>query len=153
MFLVSHDRAFLDNVVTSTLAAEGDGVWRESVGGYSDWVEQSARSAALQAARKPEQKAAEPVKGKDSREARGANRTVKLSYKEQRELDGLPERIAALETEQKVISAQLADGSLYVSDAPKAAQLGTRHDEIEMELLEALERWEVLEAKSKGEGA
>ncbi|PMX95246.1 ABC transporter ATP-binding protein, partial [Pseudomonas sp. GW460-13] len=83
-----------------------------SVGGYSDWVEQSARSAALQVARKPEQKAAEPVKGKDSREARGANRTVKLSYKEQRELDGLPERIAALETEQKAISAQLEDGSL-----------------------------------------
>ncbi|SOY88465.1 ATP-binding cassette domain-containing protein [Cupriavidus taiwanensis] len=154
VFLVSHDRAFLDNVVTSTLAAEGDGVWRESVGGYSDWVEQSARSAALQAARKPaEQKVAEPARGKDTREARGANRTVKLSYKEQRELDGLPERIAALETEQKTISAQLADGSLYVSDAAKAAQLGTRHDEIEMELLEALERWEVLEAKSKGEGA
>ncbi len=154
VFLVSHDRAFLDNVVTSTLAAEGDGVWRESVGGYSDWVEQSARSAALQAARKPvEQKVAEPARGKESREARGANRTVKLSYKEQRELDGLPERIAALETEQKTISAQLADGSLYVSDAAKAAQLGTRHDEIEMELLEALERWEVLEAKSKGESA
>jgi ATP-binding cassette subfamily F protein uup len=153
VFLVSHDRAFLDNVVTSTLAAEGDGVWRESVGGYSDWVEQSARSAALQAARKPsEQKAAEPAKGKDSREARGANRTVKLSYKEQRELDALPERIAALETEQKTISAQLEDGSLYVSDAAKAALLATRHDEIEMELLEALERWEVLEGKGKGEG-
>ncbi|MDF3881783.1 ABC transporter C-terminal domain-containing protein, partial [Cupriavidus basilensis] len=76
---------------------------------------------------------------------------VKLSYKEQRELDTLPERIASLENEQKAVSAQLADGSLYVSDAGKAAQLAARHDEIDMELLEALERWEVLEAKTKAE--
>jgi len=151
VFLVSHDRAFLDNVVTSTLAAEGEGVWRESVGGYSDWVEQSARAAALQAGRKPEQKAAEPAKAKDSRESRGANRTVKLSYKEKGELDALQEGIASLEAEQKTISAQLEDGSLYVSDAQKAAGLAGRHDEIEMELLEALERWEILEAKTRGE--
>jgi ATP-binding cassette subfamily F protein uup len=151
VFLVSHDRAFLDNVVTSTIAAEGDGRWRESVGGYSDWEAQSARAAALQEARQPaEAKPAEAARAA-GREARGANRTVKLSYKEQRELDGLPERIAALETEQKTISGQLEDGSLYGTDPAKAAQLATRHDEIEMELLEALERWEVLEAKSRGE--
>ncbi|CAG9176383.1 ATP-binding cassette domain-containing protein [Cupriavidus pampae] len=152
VFLVSHDRAFLDNVVMSTIAAEGDGFWRESVGGYSDWEAQSARAAALQsAARQAEQKLAEPVKSQATRESRGANRTVKLSYKEQRELDGLPERIAALEEEQKTISTQLADGALYASDAARATQLATRHDEIEMELLEALERWEVLEAKNRGE--
>ncbi|MGO4303921.1 ATP-binding cassette domain-containing protein [Cupriavidus sp. RAF12] len=151
VFLVSHDRAFLDNVVTSTIAAEGDGQWRESVGGYSDWLAQSARAEALQAARQAEQKPAEASKAQATRESRGANRTVKLSYKEQRELDGLPERINALEAEQKTLGAQLADGSLYATDPGKAAQLASRHDEIEMELLEALERWEVLEAKTKGE--
>jgi ATP-binding cassette subfamily F protein uup len=149
VFLVSHDRAFLDNVVTSTIAAEGDGMWRESVGGYSDWLEQSARAQALQAA-KVDQKQAEAPK-QSTREARGANRTVKLSYKEQRELDGLPERIQSLETEQKTISAQLEDGSMYATDPKRAADLATRHDDIEMELLEALERWDVLEKKTKGE--
>ncbi|CAG2127722.1 ATP-binding cassette domain-containing protein [Cupriavidus plantarum] len=153
VFLVSHDRAFLDNVVTSTIAAEGDGLWRESVGGYSDWEAQSARAAALQSARQAEQKPAEPAKSQNTRDTRGANRTVKLSYKEQRELDGLPARIASLEDEQKTISTQLEDGSLYATDPARAAQLATRHDEIEMELLEALERWEVLEAKSKGEAS
>lgn len=149
VFLVSHDRAFLDNVVTSTIAAEGDGRWRESVGGYSDWEQQSARAQALQAA-KAAPPAAEAPKA-SSREARGANRTVKLSYKEQRELDGLPERMSSLEAEQKTIGAQLEDGSLYATDPARAAELATRHDAIEMELLEALERWEVLEKKTKGE--
>ncbi|ABF09400.1 ATP-binding cassette domain-containing protein [Cupriavidus metallidurans] len=152
VFLVSHDRAFLDNVVTSTIAAEGDGMWRESVGGYSDWLEQSARAQALQAARAESKQATEAPKSA-AREARGANRTVKLSYKEQRELDSLPERIQSLETEQKTIGAQLEDGSMYATDPKRAADLATRHDEIEMELLEALERWEVLEKKTKGEGA
>ncbi|CAG9178476.1 ATP-binding cassette domain-containing protein [Cupriavidus respiraculi] len=149
VFLVSHDRAFLDNVVTSTIAAEGEGRWREYVGGYSDWQVQSARSAALQEQRMAAER--KPVEAPKARDARGANRTVKLSYKEQRELDGLPERIAALETEQKTLSAQLEDGSLYANDPPRAAELAARFDEIEMELLEALERWEVLEAKTKGE--
>ncbi|WP_059411383.1 ATP-binding cassette domain-containing protein [Cupriavidus basilensis] len=147
VFLVSHDRAFLDNVVTSTIAAEGDGRWREYVGGYSDWQVQSKRSAAMQEAQSGERKPAEAAR---PREARAPAR-VKLSYKEQRELDGLPERIAALEAEQKTVAGQLADGALYASDPAKAALLGTRHDEIEMELLTALERWEVLEAKTKGE--
>ncbi|MDT6960100.1 ATP-binding cassette domain-containing protein [Cupriavidus sp. SZY C1] len=149
VFLVSHDRAFLDNVVTSTIAAEGDGQWRESVGGYSDWEQQSARAQTLQP--KAEPKPAEAPKA-STRDARGANRTVKLSYKEQRELDGLPERIAALEAEQKTLADQLADGTLYATDPARATELATRHDEIEMELLEALERWEVLEKKTKGEG-
>lgn len=149
VFLVSHDRAFLDNVVTSTIAAEGDGQWRESVGGYSDWEQQSARAQTLQP--KAEPKPAEAPKA-STRDARGANRTVKLSYKEQRELDGLPERIAALEAEQKTLADQLADGTLYATDPVRATELATRHDEIEMELLEALERWELLEKKTKGEG-
>ncbi|AZG13889.1 ribosomal protection-like ABC-F family protein [Cupriavidus pauculus] len=149
VFLVSHDRAFLDNVVTSTIAAEGDGQWRESVGGYSDWEQQSARAQTLQP--KAEPKPAEAPKA-STRDARGANRTVKLSYKEQRELDGLPERIAALEAEQKTLADQLADGTLYATDPARATELATRHDEIEMELLEALERWELLEKKTKGEG-
>ncbi|MBY4896421.1 ATP-binding cassette domain-containing protein [Cupriavidus sp. AU9028] len=163
VFLVSHDRAFLDNVVTSTIAWEGDAQWREYVGGYSDWQQHSARSAQAQknaaekgvadrgaAEKKPAEEARKDVR--EGRDGRGANRTVKLSYKEQRELDGLPEQIAALEAEQKTIGAALEDGSLYVSEPEKAAQMATRFDEIEMALLEALERWEQLEAKRRGEG-
>lgn len=149
VFLVSHDRAFLDNVVTSTIAWEGEGRWREYVGGYSDWQTQSSRAAPVQEARAAERKPADVARPRD---ARGANRTVKLSYKEQRELEALPERIAGLEAEQKTIGAQLEDGSLYASDPPRAAELAARFDAIEMELLEALERWELLEAKSRGEG-
>lgn len=189
VFLVSHDRAFLDNVVTSTIASEGDGRWREYVGGYTDWQEQSRRSRSMKAARSkaereekaqesglPEsgaplatatqstlQPATQPVPQPGTQpvaqdaaaaqgNARGGGRTVKLSYKEQRELEGLPTRIAALETEQKTIGGELDDGSLYASDAPRAATLAARFEDIELELLEALERWEILEKKSRGEG-
>jgi ATP-binding cassette subfamily F protein uup len=75
-----------------------------------------------------------------------AAKARKLSYKEQRELDALPARIAALETEQASINAQLADGTLYASDNAKALQLAQRNAAIDGELLEALERWEALGA-------
>ncbi|MFJ2991982.1 ATP-binding cassette domain-containing protein [Pandoraea sp. NPDC087047] len=150
VFLVSHDRTFLDNVVTSVIAAEGDGNWREYVGGFTDWQVQSERSAALAAQRAPVEDAAKEAA---STSKRGANRTVKLSYKEQRELDGLPERIASLENEQKDAAAKIEDGSIFVKDPAAGAALSERFDAIELELLEALERWEVLEAKQRGEGA
>ncbi|EON12263.1 ATP-binding cassette domain-containing protein [Pandoraea sp. SD6-2] len=150
VFLVSHDRTFLDNVVTSVIAAEGDGNWREYVGGFTDWQVQSERSAALAAQRAPADEAAREAPGASKR---SANRTVKLSYKEQRELDGLPERIAALETEQKDAAAKIEDGSIFVKDPAAGAALSERFEAIELELLEALERWEVLEAKQRGESA
>ncbi|AJC21835.1 ATP-binding cassette domain-containing protein [Pandoraea pulmonicola] len=150
VFLVSHDRTFLDNVVTSVIAAEGDGNWREYVGGFTDWQVQSERAEALAAQRAPAEDAA---KDAPSAPKRSANRTVKLSYKEQRELDGLPERIAALEAEQKDAAAKLEDGSIFVKDPAAGAALSERFEAIELELLEALERWEVLETKQRGESA
>ncbi|PMS18841.1 ABC transporter ATP-binding protein [Trinickia dabaoshanensis] len=152
VLLVSHDRAFLDNVVTSVIAAEGAGTWREYVGGFTDWQTQSERSqrlaqeAAAKNAPKAEPREAAP---KESAAGRNAQRTVKLSFKEQRELEALPETIAALEAEQKAIGAQLEDGSIFARDAKEGARLTERFAAIDDELLAALERWEALEAKRK----
>ncbi len=149
VFLVSHDRSFLDNVVTSTIAWEGDGRWREYEGGVEDWLAQSRRAQAIAQAAAPKPAApgeapkAAPVAAPAS-PATGAKR--KLSYKEQRELDGLPGLIEALELEQKSINDQLADGSLYATDGARAAQLATRSAQIEDELMAALERWDQLGA-------
>ena len=152
VFLVSHDRAFLDNVVTSTIAFEGDGRWREYEGGVQDWLTQSRRSRELAEARTSSaaptaaaraQPAAAPAPALAT--PAGAPRR-KLSYKDQRELEALPALIDALEQEQKSIEAQLADGRLYSEDAPRAAALATRSAAIEEELMAALERWEQLGA-------
>ncbi|MFC0397509.1 ATP-binding cassette domain-containing protein [Paraburkholderia rhizosphaerae] len=148
VLLVSHDRAFLDNVVTSVIASEGEGKWREYVGGFTDWQTQSARSEQLAQRDAPK----EPVKeaaSKDSAAGRNAQRAVKLSYKEQRELDALPERIAALEREQKTIGAQLEDGSIFTKDAQEGTRLTQRYAQIDEELMAALERWNELESKGK----
>ncbi|TFY98272.1 ATP-binding cassette domain-containing protein [Ramlibacter humi] len=144
VFLVSHDRAFLDNVVTSTIAFEGDGRWREYEGGVQDWLQQSQRSRAwAEAAAAPAPKAT-PASAPTAVPAPASSARRKLSYKEQRELETLPERIDALEKEQATIAAELADGSLYASDAGRATQLATRSAAIEDELMSALERWEAL---------
>lgn len=145
VFLVSHDRAFVDNVVTSVIAAEGEGRWREYVGGFSDWQMQSARSAQMAQAAKPAAEEKKPEMAKPRERA-----TVKLSYKEQRELDALPATIEALEAEQKQVGGELEDGSIYGRDPERAQKLAERHEAIELELLEALERWEALEAKRAG---
>ena len=160
VFLVSHDRTFLDNVVTSTIAYEGPGRWREFEGGVQDWLTQSKRSNAIAQAKG--QKGAQSFNyGRDDKPtvsakatamppapapAATAAKTRKLSYKEQRELEALPGRIAALEAEQTSINAQLADGTLYASDNAKALQLAQRNAAIDGELLQALERWEALGA-------
>ncbi len=155
VFLVSHDRSFLDNVVTSTLVAEGDGRWREYEGGIQDWLTQSRRAQALAAAKAPapeKKPASEPASAASAPATEGAasgpatGRAKKLSYKEQRELEALPAQIEALETEQKSIQAQLADGRLYQTDGARAAQLAERSMKIEDELMHALERWEALGA-------
>ena len=147
VFLVSHDRRFLDNVVTSTLVFEGNGLWREYEGGVLDWQTQAARAREwqAQAAAKAGGPSAstKPIAAASSPVAVASPRR-KLSYKEQRELEALPQRIEALEAEQKAIDSSLADGSLYASDPARAAALATRHAEIESELMDALERWETL---------
>jgi ATP-binding cassette subfamily F protein uup len=142
VFLVSHDRAFLDNVVTSTIAFEGDGRWREYEGGVEDWLTQSRRARELaQAAAAPAPSAPAPAAAPALAPA-AARR--KLGYKEQRELEALPGRIEALEQEQKAIQAELAAGTVYRDDPARAAQLATRSEQIEEELMQALERWEAL---------
>jgi len=143
LFLVSHDRAFLDAVVTQTIAAEGDGVWHEYAGGYSDWAnyQQQRRAAeAMEAQATKPKEAPKPVVEKSR------NAPTKLSYKDQRELDALPGRIATLEEEQKALTAKLEDPTLYASDPQAAQGFATRLSEIDDELLVLLERWEALEA-------
>ncbi len=149
VFLVSHDRTFLDNVVTSIIAAEGDGHWREYEGSVQDWLTQSrrAREIAEQQANKAakETKAAPAAPAPTPASAPAvATPKRKLSYKDQRELDQLPARIEALEAEQKAIQAELADGSLYNSHYERAVSLQQRDAAIEEELLEALMRQEEL---------
>ncbi|ASU37997.1 ABC transporter ATP-binding protein [Herbaspirillum sp. meg3] len=148
VFLVSHDRTFLDNVVTQVIASEGDGVWREYVGGYSDWerVRANMQATARKADSKPEAKPAEV----QAAPVAAAAKPKKLSYKEQRELEELPKLIAQLEEEQAAISAKLADPDLYKQGADTAVSLNARFAEIDGLLLENLERWEVIEARSKG---
>jgi ABC transport system ATP-binding/permease protein len=147
VFLVSHDRAFLDNVVTSTIAFEGDGRWREYEGGVEDWLTQSRRARELVAAAG---QAAEPATAVPALPpsapgpAAGAARRRKVGYKEQRELDALPARIDALEQEQKAIQAELSAGAVYREDPARAGELVARSESIEQELMQALERWEEL---------
>jgi len=141
LLLVSHDRAFLDNVVTQTVAAEGDGLWREYAGGYSDWLRQRPAPVA-------EVKAA--TKAPSSARSRAGG---KLSYKESRALSSLPGEIEALEAEQETLAAQMIAPDYYrqAPDKLRADQL--RSAEIEALLMEKLERWEALEAKAKAAGS
>jgi len=141
VFLVSHDRRFLDNVVTSTIVSEGDGRWREYEGGVQDWLLQSKRAAALQAKQAPAPAPAPAVAAAPAAPKR------KLSYKEQRELDELPARIEALETEQAQVAALLAGTELYTQGAARLAEVTARAGQIEDELMGLLERWEALGAR------
>ena len=146
LLLISHDRAFMDNVVTSTWVFDGKGNIDEYVGGYQDYLEQrpdqtvvDQKSAVKKAVAKAEAEAA-PV----------AAKKVKLSYKDQRALEQLPAEMETLEKEQAEINAQLADGSLFVTDSDKALKLSNRLSEIDELLLEKLERWEELDNLSNG---
>ncbi|WP_281199326.1 ATP-binding cassette domain-containing protein [Acinetobacter johnsonii] len=143
LLLISHDRAFMDNVVTSTWVFDGKGNIDEYIGGYQDYLQQrpdqtavDQKSAVKKAAAKAEANAAPAKK-------------VKLSYKDQRALEQLPAEMEALEKEQAKINASLADGSLFISDADKAMTLSNRLTEIDELLLEKLERWEELENLTK----
>ena len=164
VFLVSHDRVFLDNVVTQVFVAEGEGRWREYVGGYSDWERVRAPVEPVDS-KKPMQKStssASAVSSGDSAAAKSSatnasattssaavEKPKKLSFKEQRELEQLPQLIADLEAEQTSISARLADASLYRQSPSEAQQLNQRYAEIDTLLVQALERWEEIESRSQ----
>ncbi len=143
VILVSHDRVFLDNVVTTSLAFEGDGRLINVAGGYEDWKrERAARElAARESVATPEGRA--DSKAVPAQEARREKR--KLSYKEQRELEAIPQKIQALEQEQTALQARLADPATYQQAGSDVTAMNARLEEIELALLELLERWEALE--------
>ncbi len=146
LFLVSHDRAFLDNVVTQTIASEGEGFWREYAGGYQDWADYQAKRRADAAVQSsiPAAKRSEPARSDVAPKIK-SDGSRKLSYKETRELAELPGRISALEDEQKDIARCLEDPALYQTDSLRANALSARLAEIDEELMVLLERWEDLE--------
>ena len=145
VFLVSHDRAFLDNVVTQVIAAEGNGLWREYVGGYSDWERYQPAPETPERKTKPA-----TAEASGTRKNTPQKQRKKLSYKEQRELDALPDRIAALENEQAQIAQRLNDPSIYAGDGAEGVRLNNRFVEIDEELMACMTRWEELESKTAG---
>ena len=162
ILLISHDRTFMDNVVTSTWVfdtdVDGNGIVKEYVGGYQDYLEQKAREDKAQAAKQPKMEKVEKADKPKAAPIEASTTTTpapaakkKLSYKEQRELEALPEEIAALESEQAELNTQLSNPEVF-KDYEKAALLQTRAEEIEMQLLEKLERWEMLENKQNSTG-
>ncbi|HFD11610.1 MAG TPA: ATP-binding cassette domain-containing protein [Crenotrichaceae bacterium] len=137
LLLVSHDRAFLNNVVTSTLVLEGEGQISEYVGGYDDWLRQ-----------RPQIETKAPVKEKKSQVAAKpeSNKPVKLSYKEQQELEALPQLIESLEKEQEALNQAMADPGFYKKEADVIAESSSRLSAIGDELAKAYSRWEILDA-------
>ena len=140
ILLVSHDRSFLNNVVTSTLVFEGDGHIGEYIGGYDDWLRQRRPVEAAKTATQQSESKAVTLQRERQR---------KHSYKEQRELEALPQHIEALESEQAEIHTKLANPELYRQGGEEVAPLQKRLQDIERELAESYERWEVLEAIPK----
>ena len=144
LFLVSHDRTFLDNLVTQVIAFEGGGKLVEYAGGYADW----RRAQDFQANALRNDARVEARERKAPSPAPRATPRTKLSFKETRELESLPDRIAAFEQEQTRITARLADGTLYRSDPAQAQGLQKQLAQIETDLAECFARWEELEKRS-----
>jgi len=145
LLLVSHDRAFIDHVVTSTLVFEGEGRVREYVGGYEDWLRQRR-----QAEPAPVRRAATASAGSTDtvEESAGARPPRKRSYKEQRELEELPSRIEALEAEQQQLQAAVASADFYKRPAAEIHESLARLEELETLLLAAYTRWDALDSRS-----
>jgi ABC transport system ATP-binding/permease protein len=142
VFIVSHDRRFLDNVVTSTLVAEGRGRWREYEGGVTDWLAQSGRVLGVGAPVAPPPASAAPMAASlPTVPPTPPTARRKLSYKDQRELDALPARIQALEAEQASLATEMASTTLYAQGPARAATVHARHAAIDAELLACLQRW------------
>ena len=153
VLLVSHDRAFLNNVVTQTIAYEGDGHWRDYVGGYDEWVAQRPAPAPATAG---EEDAAKATRAADEAAARARTakpkpaRAAKMNSWELRELEGLPDAIAALEAQQAELAGKLADGSLYRDAPAEVERINSELSKLESELEEKFARWELLEARREG---
>lgn len=139
LLLVSHDRTFLDNVVTQTLVAQGNGRWQEYVGGYSDWLAQ--RPAPLAAASKGKQEA---------QSAARAPTPAKMSYKETRELAQLPAEIEAIEQRQQALTARMSSADYHKQGTEQMKADGKLAEDLEREMAQKFERWSTLEAKAAG---
>ena len=157
VLLVSHDRTFLDNVVTQTIASEGDGKWMDYVGGYADWERQrKARKprAAIDQVKAAAGTVTSPIASKPADTSQTSNNTTaksrqtKLAPWETKELNELPAMIQSLEAEQESLVAKLSDGALYKNDPGKFSEIQEKLTQIEAELTKKFERWEALEAKS-----
>ena len=150
VLLVSHDRAFLNNVVTQTIAYEGDGHWRDYVGGYDEWVAQrpapAAPAADADSAAKPLDESAARAKVAKPKPAKA----TKMNAWDLRELEGLPDAIAALEAQQAELAGKLADGSLYRDAPAEVDRINGELAKLESELEERFARWELLEARRDG---
>ncbi|NMU91800.1 ATP-binding cassette domain-containing protein [Achromobacter ruhlandii] len=150
VLLVSHDRAFLNNVVTQTIAYEGNGHWRDYVGGYDEWVAQRPAPTPAAAA---EEDAAKAARAADEAAARAKAakpkpaRAAKMNSWELREREGLPDAIAALEAQQAELAGKLADGSLYRDAPAEVERINSELAKLESELEEKFARWELLEAR------
>ena len=152
LLLVSHDRAFLDNVVTSTLVFEGEGRVQEYVGGYEDWLRQRNEGRRASVAEESSRGAGKGQRASGARTAEtGATGTPqrKLSFKEQRELDALPARIDGLEEEQRQINAAVASAGFYKEDAKTIAATLARLENLDRELLAEYARWNALESSRR----
>ena len=162
VLLVSHDRAFLDNVVTQTLVAEGGGSWQEYVGGYEDWLAQrpadlppvtapkagTGKAATVKPGTAAAQSAADP---KPTKARERNSRASRLTNWEERELESLPDSIAEVEARQAALTAQLADPALYQDTPDRVAEINSELAALEEKLMELFDRWETLEAKRAAE--
>ncbi len=157
LLLVSHDRAFLDNVATQVLVAEGEGRWREYVGGYSDWLRMRPSPVAdtVNAAHAPSDATRSGGARSDAERSappparEPAERPRKLSFREQRDLQELPGRIEALEAEQAALTAEMNGPEYYRKDAQALRADQVRLQAIETQLMEWLEQWETLEQRAR----
>jgi len=149
VFLVSHDRYFLDNVVTSIIANEGDGFWREYEGGYEDWKIQKARSDKIRASKTPARVEQKAETRPEIKPIKSESRVQKLNGKERQELEQLPLQIEGLEEEQAEIGVTMSKPELYQAEPELLASLQARLNEINTELDQKMQRWELLLAKSE----
>jgi ATP-binding cassette subfamily F protein uup len=140
LLLVSHDRRFLDNIVTQVVVSEGGGTWREYVGGYSDWLEQRPKPRPAPGRAASQDKAA-PVREKPR---------TKMSYQRQRELEALPGEIEKLEQEQSELNARMSSPDYHRNGVEQLKADRRRAEELEALLLEKFERWEALEQERSG---
>ena len=132
------------------IAAEGDGIWSEYAGGYGDWQRVQARRAAEAAACEAAKRSAAPAEKSRAAAPKALTRPARMSFNEKRELDALPERIAALEDEQTALHARMADPALYQSAPQEVAQIKARLEALDGEIEAAMLRWEALESRAAG---